>query len=140
MFLDRLIECGPRLNKAEHQLAVVLAREILGYRVTQRDLGEGLLRERTRQDGRTFLRTRDGLMEKGLVRYAAPALRGRGYRNHYDLLLKDDAHPVNEPDRRPEGPAQTQDFTSREETADERGSQKDSPARSPARSPAPERG
>ncbi len=75
------------LTVAEHRLALALARMILGWNLIEERLGENLIRE-TAGDmhGRSFDRARQGLIEKGLLRYV-PGSDGRGNRGTYSLLL-----------------------------------------------------
>ena len=69
----------------EHRLADAIARNTLGYggRVT-RPLGEQLLRTEADLDGWSFQRARQGLVEKGIVRYHSP---GGNRRTVYTLAL-----------------------------------------------------
>lgn len=88
LFFDRMIELGPTLTKAEHRLALVIARSTLGFRVTEEGLGERLLRDKAQLHGRSFGQAREGLVAKGLITYSPPDISGRGQRGRYRLLLE----------------------------------------------------
>jgi hypothetical protein len=75
------------LTVAEHKLADALARNMIGYGgKTTEALGNNLLRGESRLDGRSFERAREGLTEKGLIRFATSG-RGRGSRTTYVLAI-----------------------------------------------------
>ena len=93
------------LGVDEWRLAIALVRALLGFRKRGEYLGQRLLRELARLDGRSFTRARDGLVEKGLIRYAPPTSSGRGHRGYYELLLDEE-----------ESTAPTRDFTGESET------------------------
>lgn len=108
--------CAADLTVAEHRLAAALGREILGWRKTSDRIGARRLRELARLDGRTFERARQGLVEKGLLRYI-PGKVGRGGRGYYELLETAD------PERPIEGPEKTaveRAIRTEEKTAPER--------------------
>jgi hypothetical protein len=73
LFLERKLEADPPLGVYEHRLVDAIARNTLGYqgRLT-RAIGEQLLRSEADLDGRSFQRARQGLVEKGLIRYHSP--------------------------------------------------------------------
>ncbi|HZR96731.1 MAG TPA: hypothetical protein VFA56_13625 [Gaiellaceae bacterium] len=75
------------LTIEEHRLADALARNMIGFggRTSER-LGNVLLRSESRLHGRSFERARDGLAEKGLIRFEKG--RGRGARTLYVLLVE----------------------------------------------------
>ncbi len=85
---DRLL-AAPKLTPNEALLATALARIILGWNLTEERLGGKLIRATAgNMHGRSFERARDGLVEKGLLRYV-PGSVGRGNRGTYSLLLLD---------------------------------------------------
>lgn len=135
LFLDRMIDAGPQLTKAEHRLAIVLARHILGYYQTERELGEDLLRSESRLDGRSFGRARDGLVSKRVFDYMPPTNAGRGNRGRYRLVLD----PVRRDQEESESPAGERGITDTETPALARAIEVETPAQSPAQSPAPTR-
>jgi hypothetical protein len=73
--LDRLL--AEKLTVAEYRLALAFARLLLGWRRFEAPLGQRLLRETSRLDGRTFERALAGLVERGLVDVATAAPRRR---------------------------------------------------------------
>lgn len=86
---DRMLAAN--LNLDEYRLAGALQRLILGYHKTEARLGRKLLMETAHfTDTRSFQRARDGLVEKGLLRYQAGGngKGGRGHRGLYTLLLE----------------------------------------------------
>ena len=85
-YLERLL--AAKLTVAEYRLALALGRLVLGYRCTERALGEGLIRETADLDGRTFTRARAGLIARGLIVYE-PGKRGRGRRSIYRLTFSE---------------------------------------------------
>jgi hypothetical protein len=135
LFMEKLI-ATPRLNASEFRLAIILARYTLGYRETERDLGEGLLRREGRFDGRTFERARDGLVEKGVIAFTPPATRGRGHRGIYRLLIENDDGLEDQS----ETPADEREMALLGPPAPARVKDEETPAQSPAQSPALERG
>ena len=84
-YLERLLELD--LSGEEYRLAIALAREILGYRLTARKLGNATAPRPHRTHGRSFERARAGLIDKGLIAYTAGS-DGRGNRSTYVLLLE----------------------------------------------------
>src|SRR4051812_15674465 len=88
LFLERKLGTHPPLGVYEHRLADAIARNTLGYggRVT-RPIGEQLLRTEANLDGRSFQRARQGLVEKGVIRYHSP---GRARRTVYTVTLTDE--------------------------------------------------
>jgi hypothetical protein len=83
-FLDRLV--AEELTVAEHRLALALMRLLLGWRRRSHKLGVRLLRDTARLHGRTFEKARDGLVEKGLIRFNA-GRSGRGHAGLYEVLV-----------------------------------------------------
>src|SRR5438309_43530 len=106
--LDRLL--AEDLTVAEHRLALALARSLLGWQRLGGPLGEQLLRERARFDGRTFERARDGLIAKGILSYESGG-RGRGKRSTYTLILGEEKPAVERDFERTEKPAVERVFT-----------------------------
>ena len=89
-YLDRKRDLGP-FTQHEHQLADAIARCTLGWNRESDALGEQLLRDQSRiPDGRSFHKAREGIVAKGLLSYTPPAVRGRGHRGEYELLLGED--------------------------------------------------
>jgi hypothetical protein len=85
-YLEQLLAAD--LTAAEQQLALALMRLTLGYRQTERRLGEELVRATAGgMDGRTFWRARQGLVAKGLLRFKSSGKGGRGHRSLYALNL-----------------------------------------------------
>lgn len=93
LFLERKLAAEPPLGVYEHRLADAIARNTLGYggRVT-RPIGEQLLRTEADLDGRSFQRARQGLVEKGLIRFHAP---GGNRRTVYTVTLIEDEPPLD---------------------------------------------
>jgi hypothetical protein len=124
LWLDRQIAAD--LTETERRLAEVLARLTLGWNLNPNEIGEKLLREIARLDGRTLGRARAALVEKGLLRYTAGSV-GRGHRSVYELLLT-------------EKPALQRAITTPEKPAQERAIGETVKARSGGRKkPAPQR-
>jgi len=85
LWLDRVSAAD--LAHEELRLAVVLAREVLGWNVEQRGIGEKRLRASSKLHGRSLERARDGLREKGLIEFTA-GTRGRAGAAVYRLMLR----------------------------------------------------
>ena len=83
--LERILAASPPLTANEYRLALAIARSTLGFRRRSNDVGEKLLRDLARLDGRSFQRARTGLTEAGLLRYTSDVLPagvdrlGRGF-------------------------------------------------------------
>lgn len=94
LFLERKLEADPPLGVYEHRLADANARNTLGYggKIT-RPLGEQLLRTEADLDSRSFQRARQGLVDKGIIRYQSP---GRNRRTVYTVTLTDDDPVIDE--------------------------------------------
>jgi hypothetical protein len=83
--LERLLEAPLTVN--EYRLAIAIARQTLGYRRREGDIGRKHLQKLSGvTDGRGFARALEGLVEAGIVSYTSGG-RGRGRRSHYELLL-----------------------------------------------------
>jgi hypothetical protein len=93
LYLERKLGADPPLGVYEHRLADAIARNTLGYggRLT-RPIGEQLLRTEAELDGRSFQRARQGLVDKGLIRYRSP---GGNRRTVYTVTLTHDEAPVD---------------------------------------------
>ncbi len=78
--------CSSDLTRDEHLLAAALARELLGFRVKSGRLSEKRLRTRAHLHGRSLGRARAGLVEKGLLRFAAGSA-GRAGAGSYELVF-----------------------------------------------------
>lgn len=85
-WLDRMLAAD--LTENERRLCEALARLLLGWRRNGHGLGERLIRETARLDGRSFARARASLIEKGLLAYT-PGKPGRGNRSTYELVLEE---------------------------------------------------
>lgn len=115
-FLDRKHELGSSLKLEHHKLVDAIARNTLGWNKASNEIGERLLMDMSGLHGRSFTRARDDLVTLGFLIYVTPAVRGRGHRGRYELVLD-----------------------SGETHAPERAIARESPAQTPAQSPAPER-
>lgn len=88
--------CRADLTVAEHRLAAALGRELLGWRKTSDRIGERRLRDRARLHGRSFEKARDGLGDKGLIRFTTGTI-GRAGAGTYELVLP--SHKMPAPER-----------------------------------------
>lgn len=84
LLMERLLD--ERLTVAEHRLALALGRAICGWNRRSNRVGETYLRELAQLDGRSFVRARRRLIERGVLSYEA-GNGGRGNRSLYTLHL-----------------------------------------------------
>jgi hypothetical protein len=85
------------LDQGEWKLATALARQTLGWCVTEKRLGRRLLMQTARIDHtRTFENARAGLVAKGLIDYV-PGRKGPGGGGLYRLLITAEMADVQRP-------------------------------------------